>query len=148
MAEDVNTSIGWGGELWLHDGSALYELVEVVSMTPPSGDKERVEYTHLKSPNKRRQYKPGLIAESEATATLNFRPGSTTDTVIRAAYNAGDTRAIKMVFPEDGVENYQVTFSGQVANYTVGEVTADGIMQATVTFTVSTADTWAVYSAV
>jgi hypothetical protein len=147
MAETVDTSIGWGGELWLHNGTALYELVEVVSMTPPSGEKERVEYTHLKSPGRRRQYKPGLIADSEATAVINYRPGSTTDTLLRAAYTAGDTRAIKMVFPEDGVEAYQVTFNGAVSNYSPGEVVADGIMQATVSFTVVTEDTWAPYSA-
>jgi hypothetical protein len=146
MAEDVNTSIGWGGELWLHDGTALYELVEVVSMTPPSGEKERVEYTHLKSPGKRRQYKPGLVADSEASAVINYRPGSTTDTLLRSAYNIGDDRAIKMVFPEDGVEAYQVTFTGAVSNYSPGEVVADGIMQATVTFTVASADTWATYT--
>jgi hypothetical protein len=147
MAETQEASVGYYGEVWLHDGSGLYELRQVKSFTLPTYERERVETTHLKSPNWRRTHTSTFYADSEFTATLNFRPLSTTDTVLRAALDAGDTRAMKLVIPENGEAAAQVELTAKVSGYEPGEITPDGLMEATVTFLVQTIDALEAYSA-
>jgi hypothetical protein len=147
MAETQKASTGWGGSVLLHDGTALYELVEVVSFGLPSDTSDRVETTHLKSPNRRRQYTSGLIDSGEVEVVLNFRPGSTTDLLLETALVDGDERAAKFVIPELGVPTRQYTATVVVTAYDKGSVTADGKLEATATFALSGAITSAAYSA-
>lgn len=148
MAETQEASIGWGGEVWLGtDATAatLAELVQVVSFTLPSDSTDRVETTHLKSPNRRREYTSGLIDGGEVSVVLNFRPGSDTDTKLEAALTAGDERSAKFVVPQLGVAAWDYSTTVIVTGYDKGEVTADGKMEATVTLAVSGAITAAAH---
>lgn len=150
MAEDTEASTGYMGEVWLStDATAanLAELVEVVSFSLPSDTSERVETTHLKSPNRRRTYTSGMIDGGELEVTLNFRPGTDTDLLIEAALAAGDERAARFNVPELGVPAYTYDTVVVVTGYDKGEVTADGKMEATVTMAVSGAITGAAYVA-
>jgi hypothetical protein len=148
MAETQEASIGWGGEAWLSTDATtanLAELVQVVSFSLPSDTGERVETTHLKSPNRRREYTSGLIDGGEIELTLNFRPGSDTDQAIEDAVTDGDERAVRLNVPELGTPAWTYDFVGVVTGYDKGEVTADGKMEATVTIAVSGAVTGAAY---
>lgn len=150
MAEDTEASTGYAGEVWLStDATAanLAELVQVVSFSLPSDTSERVETTHLKSPNRRREYTSGMIDGGELEVTLNFRPGTDTDLLIEAALAAGDERAARFNVPELGVPAYTYDTTVVVIGYDKGEVTADGKMEATVTMAVSGAITGAAYVA-
>lgn len=150
MAEDTEASTGYAGEVWLStdDTTAnLAELVQVVSFSLPSDTSERVETTHLKSPNRRREYTSGMIDGGELEVTLNFRPGTDTDLLIEAALAAGDERAARFNVPELGVPAYTYDTTVVVTGYDKGSVEADGKMEATVTMAVSGAITGAAYVA-
>jgi len=145
MAETQEASVGYNGEVHLHNGTALYELLQVKSFTIPTMERERVETTHLKSPNWRRQYLSTFYAESTFQAVLNSRPLSDTDTLLRAAVAEGDTRAALLVLPENGEPVAQIPLTVKVTGYEPGEVTADGVMEATATFLVITVGTIVAY---
>lgn len=141
--ETQEASTGWNGEAWMHDGTSLYELVQVKSFTLPNDESERVETTHLKSPNRRRQYTPGMSEGGEITIVLNFRPLSDTDIKLRAAKAAADSRDWELHIPELGDVVAVSSFMGTVTGYDRGEITADGVMEATVTVTVDSEETFA-----
>lgn len=140
MAETQKASTGWAGEVFLGTDdtvATLTELVEVVMFALPSDTAERVETTHLKSPNRRREYTVGMIDGGEIEVTLNFRPGSDTDQLIEAAIIEGNLRAARFNVPEVGVLKWQYNTTVQVMSYDKGSVEADGKMEASVTLAVS-----------
>lgn len=150
MAETTEASTGYAGEVWLSTDDTtgnLAELIEVVSFSLPSDTAERVETTHLKSPNRRREYTSGMIDGGELEVTLNFRPGTDTDQLIEAALAAGDSRAVRFNIPELGTLAYTYDTTVLVTAYAKGEVTADGKMEATMTMAVTGAVTGGAYSA-
>ncbi|AMK19332.1 phage tail tube protein [Sphingobium sp. MI1205] len=138
MAETQDASTGYMGEVWLHNGTALYELTQVKNYKIPGGGaREQVEKTHLKSPNWRREYLSTFYEDSDFDVVLNSRPLSTTDTLLEAARVAGDTRAMLVVIPEDGVPVAQISLTAKCINYDRGEVGED-VIEATATFRVMT----------
>lgn len=148
MAETQVATHGYMGEAWLHNGTQLYELRQVKGFPiPNAGERDQVETTHLKSPNWRRQYIDGFYADSDFDITLNSRPLSDTDALLATAHSDGATRAMKLVIPEAGVPAAQVELTVKCMNYARGEVSADGVMEATATFRVVTIDALEAYSA-
>lgn len=150
MAETQDASVGYMGEFHLHNGTTLYELHEVRSFGVPSGGtREQVEKTHLKSASGgwRREHLSTFYEDSDFDVVTNSRPLSTTDTLQEAALKAGDVRAFKAVLPEDGVPVAQITGTVKCIGYSRGEVTADGLMEATATFRVVTVNDVAAYAA-
>lgn len=150
MAETQDASIGWGGEVWLSTDATnanLDELVQVVSFSLPSDASERVETTHLKSPNRRREYTAGLLDGGEVEVTLNFRPGSDTDQLIEDAVADDGERAVRFNVPHLGTPAWSYTTTGIVTGYDRGEITADGKMEATMTIAITGAITSAAYVA-
>lgn len=96
----TDVGIGWGGEFWLDDaGGVLSQLQEIISVPFPNPQTADVEATHMKSPNRRREYISGLIEDGEGTVEMNYIPGSATDALIRAAQNDGVVRSFKVVVP-------------------------------------------------
>lgn len=134
---------GWGGEFWLANASAaLTELVEVVSFTLPNGEAETIEATHLKSPNRRREFIPGMIDDGDIEVVLNYVPGSATDILVRAARDDGVTRAFKAEIPRNSpATNWEITGTCIVTGLDRGSVEADGVMRSTVTLKISGATT-------
>lgn len=105
----ADEAIGWGAEVHLHNGSSLTELVGVFELTVPNEQADDVEVTHFKSPGKKRQYIQGLIETGEGTFSMNYVAGSATDLLCQAAKNAGDTRAYKIVIPDDaGLPHWEI----------------------------------------
>ena len=135
MAETQEASTGWNSEVWMSSDDTvtnLEELVHVVSFNTGSPTTDRVETTHLKSPNRRRQYTSGMIDSGEASIVLNMRRGSDTDIAIQDALDAGDERYIRFNYAELGVLTWTDDIKGVVTGYDKGDVTADGKMEATV----------------
>lgn len=147
MAETQLAGTGWNGEFWINDGTALYELRQVVSFTLPQDEVDEVEITHLKSAGRRREYAEGMIDGGEFEVTLNYRPLSDTDTKIRSWQAAGGPRAFKAVVPERGVPTAQFTGTCILKGYDAGEVSPDDKMEATLTLRLSGAVTVAAYTA-
>lgn len=100
--------IGWSAEFWLEsDGGTLTELAEITAVTPPNSQTADVEATHMKSPNRRREYIAGLIDDGEGTFEMNYVPGSATDALIQQAQTEGDSRNYKIVIP-DGAFGWKI----------------------------------------
>jgi hypothetical protein len=140
MAETQEASIGWGGEFWLSTDDTttnLVELVQVVSFGLPNDEVDEVETTHLKSAGKRKEFISGLSDGGEVEVVFNYRPGSDTDTMLRAAKTAGDTRAIRFIIPEDGTAAVQIDCTAYVSGYDRGTVSAGEKMEATATFRIT-----------
>jgi hypothetical protein len=139
-------SIGWGGEVHLSTDETtgnLEELVQVVSFGLPNDEVDEVEVTHLKSPNRRKEYIAGLGDGGEVEVVLNYRPGSDTDILLLAAKAARNTRAVRFVIPNNGVPAYQVDTFAYVSGYDRGTVSAGEKMEVTVTFRITGDETQA-----
>jgi hypothetical protein len=81
MAE-TEASIGYGVVLELALASTPATRVyipEVTTVTPPSDKDDQVEATHAQSPNRYREFIPGLTDAGEAEAEMNYVPGSEAD---------------------------------------------------------------------
>lgn len=137
MAETAVASVGYMGAVSLHNGTVLYELLEVKGFDIPNqGEREQVETTHLKSPNWRRTHVSTFFEDVDFDVMLNFRPLSDTDVLLADAHSDGDTRAMKIVIPQNGVPFAQVSLTARCTNYSRGEVSSDEVMEATATFRV------------
>lgn len=146
MAETQEATVGYMGEVWLYNGTTLYELNQVKSFgIPGGGAREQVETTHLKSPGWRRQYTSTFYEDSEFEVVLNSRPLSTTDTLLETANLANDEREMLIVLPENGEPVAQISLVAKCTNYDRGEVTIDGVIEATATFQVVSIQTIEAY---
>lgn len=93
-------AIGWGAQFFLHNGTTLVELAGVFNMVPPNNQTDDVDVTNYASPGRKREYIAGLVETGEGTIEMNYVPGSVTDVLCRAAKDAGNIRAYKMVIPD------------------------------------------------
>ena len=126
--------IGYGSEFHLDDDAGtpvLTELGEILSVTPPNPQVEDVEATHMKSPNRRREYIAGLIEDGEGEFQMNYVAGSATDTLLQTALSDGVTRNYKIVLPDDAT-NWEITGTCIVKRYERA-VPIDDRMTATLT---------------
>lgn len=96
-------------------GSGTYvELEEVYEITPPSSTIDKIEVTHMRSPNRRREYIPGLTENGSASLSMNYVPGSASDLRIEELRINGTVLSMRITYP-NGVT---VTFDGFVEEYT------------------------------
>lgn len=131
----TNARSGWGGAFHFTNNSAvLTEWSEVKSFTLPNGETEKLDATHLKSPNRRREFVAGMIDDGDLTVVLNYVPGSATDLLVMQAYSEGDTRAYEAHVPR-ATTDWVVSGDAFVSGVDRGEVTPDGVMEVTVTLT-------------
>ena len=100
--------IAWNGEFWLADDKAkLILLDEVTEINPPEEAAEDVVVTHMKSPKKRIERKPGMIDPGSSTVVLNYIPNSTTDKTVAGAMH--QVRAFRQIVPDgDGKPVIQI----------------------------------------
>jgi predicted secreted protein len=137
---------GWGGQFWLHNGTALTKLLEVVSFGLPTPEVETVEATHLESPGRRREYITGMIEDGELEVVMNYVPGSATDVLIQGALDAGAARAFKAVVP-NATTGRQFEGTCIVTGIDRGTIEADGKMEVAMTVRLTGATTEAAVSA-
>lgn len=139
----TESRIGWGGEVHLSTDNTeanLVELVEVRDVTFPQDEADEHEVTHLKSPDRRKEFIQGLIDGGEMTATLNYDPGSATDLLLTAAKTTGTTRKIKIVVPDTsgtGTADWNMVTSCFVKRYAPDTMEANAPITATAVFRVT-----------
>lgn len=133
--------IGWGGEVQLgldENASSLTELEEVRTCTLPTDEADEHEVTHLKSPNRRKEFIAGLIDAGECTVQLNYVPGGATDLLLTAAATAGDTRAVRFIIPDQtGTAVWQITTAGFVKRYAPDNIEPNAPITASVTLRIT-----------
>jgi hypothetical protein len=134
--------IGWGGELWLatdNTEATLTELAEVRNVGFPQIEVDEHEVTHLKSPDRFKEYISGLKDGGEFTATTNYDPGSATDLLLTAALGS-TTRMARIVIPDDsgaGTADWNMTFPVIVKRYAPDSMEPNAPITATATFRVA-----------
>jgi predicted secreted protein len=98
-ATAADTDIGFGTLFKKRTAPNTYTtLAEVVEFNPPETKRDSVEFTHMTSPDRWREFKPGLKDAGEITLTYNLIPGAADDDVIADAFDT------------DGNENWQVEY--------------------------------------
>lgn len=105
-------------------------IAEVFNVNPPSQVDDVVEATHYGSPNRRREYIPGLVESGEVSFDMNYVPGSASDVLINAAQ--GVEKVLRLTFP-NGVS---MVFNGIRQGYEKN-APLDDRLTATVTFRVT-----------
>lgn len=119
MAES-QAMIGYGGKVYVENtGTSPFEfeeLDEIVNMTPPQDEADDVDVTHMQSPNRTREFKPGLIDPGDAGFECNWIPGSATDATLLALKRDGTVVTWRFQWPngtywdfEGYVKGYQLT---------------------------------------
>ena len=126
--------IGYQSVYRIHDGLDPGELINI---TPGEATADRVEVTHMNSPDRRREYISGMIDSGEASFEINWSPGNATDLLIRELFTSGDVRTHQIEFPNGVTVDYDATIIGFSK-----AVPIDDRMTATVTVAVSGAETW------
>lgn len=110
--------IGWGTEFWLHNGTSLTKFTGVFEVTIPESTTDDVEVTHYESANKTREYVPGLRELGEFTVSFNYTPGDATDLLAQDFETDGDTRAFRIILPDDvGVDERKIDGTGYCRGY-------------------------------
>lgn len=136
--------IGYDSSYHISNGDSpetFEEIGEVFNITPGEESTDRVDVTHYKSPDRRREFIAGLIDPGEATFEINWVPGNETDEFIRDLRTSGETRTHKIRFP-NGVT---VSFDAIILSYSKA-IPLDDKMTATITVAVSGAETWGMES--
>jgi hypothetical protein len=134
----TTASIGYGSSFWLHDGTALFQLVEVTEIGIPEITTDTVEATHLLSPNRTKEFIKGLSDGGEFPVTMNLVKGSATDTKCQAARADPIGRQFKIVFSDaGGLPDWDVSGFGLVTGYVPNALTPGDVKTATLTIKVS-----------
>lgn len=135
--------IGWGGEVHVSTDNTeanLVELSEVLSVGFPQDETDEHEVTHLKSPNRYKEFIQGLIDAGEIPLSLNYDPGGATDLLLTAAKAAGTHRKCRIVVPDTsgaGTADWNFTFSVFVKKYSPDSMEPNAPITASATLRVT-----------
>lgn len=113
----TNVKIGYGAQLWIANSSdVLTKVAELIEIGLPNPQVDEVEATHFESPDRAKEYIPGLTDNGEITFGINFVAGSATDTLITEAISSGEVREMEVVVPA-GASSQTFAFSGMIKGY-------------------------------
>lgn len=90
---------GYGTGFFLTVGGTKIEIDEVTKVPFAEEAADDFEVTHFKSPDRRKEYRGGLIEPGEDTLEINYIPGSPTDESIRDAHTSGEVCAYETYLP-------------------------------------------------
>jgi predicted secreted protein len=140
----TDARIGYGTIYEIFDPTlttpAFVELAEIINVTPGEATADRIDATHMQSPNRRREYISGLIDNGEASFEVNWVPGSDTDVMIRELFESGEIRQHRITFPGPA-PRVTVTYEASIIGFSKA-IPIDDRMTATITVAVSGAETW------
>lgn len=107
MDADGNSEarIGWGsGTKVAKPDGTMFELDEVTAVLLPEETVDDVEVTHMKSPGRSKEYKPGLGDGGDGSLELNYIPGSPTDLLLRELQTSRRVAAFETTLPDEAGE--------------------------------------------
>lgn len=117
---------------------AFVEMGEVFEINMGEESADKIDVTHLQSPDRMREFIAGFIDPGEASFQINWVPGNTTDVFLRTLKETGDTVEHKITFP-NGVT---CVYNGTILGYAKSAVTIDDKLSATITVARSGGETW------
>lgn len=118
----------------LNSPDAWVTVAEVVSVTPPSLSRDAIDATHSTSPNKWREFIPGLRDGGEVTLEVNFIPSGIGTQTILSTFTSDSTVNARINFPDSPVTTWE--FTAFITNF-APDAPFDDKMSATVTFKLS-----------
>jgi len=107
--------VGYNIDFAIDDGTGLnfVSLLEVTSIDLPESNTDEVEVTHMKSPNRTKEFIAGLTDPGECSVEVNWIQGNATDVELNALKVSGEVRAMQITF--EGGTTW--TFDGYVKGY-------------------------------
>lgn len=124
---EINSSLLNSPDQWV-------PIAEVVSITPPQLSRDAIDATHSQSPEKWREFIPGLRDGGEVTLEVNFIPAGIGTTQILNTFNSDDPVNARINFPDSPVTTW--TFTAFITSFEP-DAPFDDKMSATVTFKLS-----------
>jgi predicted secreted protein len=118
-------------------GSTYTTIGEVSDIELPSDEVEEVDVTHYGSPARTREFIAGLINTGEASFTVNWIPGETTDIFLRGMRISGAVHNHKITFPNGS----SVVYPGFIKGYSPS-APIDDKLSAQYTVKKAGAETW------
>jgi predicted secreted protein len=96
--------IGYGITLYVSDAApdttADNLIAGVMTVTPPSPERDIIDVTTSDSPNMAREFITGMIDYKECTAEMLWTPGDATDVLLRTISLERAPRTYKVVWPQ------------------------------------------------
>jgi len=117
------------------------DLIEVTEITFPNIVADDVDVTHMKSPNKTREYIAGLKEGGECAVTCNWIDGNATDDIFVSLHASGATRPLRITTPRGVTYSFDGYIKGIERNLPI-----DAQSTISATFKVASAVTVAVPS--
>lgn len=90
--------LGSGGDAGSPDNPL--EISEVTNISGGGGTAERIDFTHLRSPGRRREFKPSFIDDGTLTWTIQYIPTDPSHQRILALLESGAEVGLREVFPD------------------------------------------------
>ena len=93
------TDIGFATTFGKVVANVYTALAEVTELGVPETSRDSIDFTHFGSPDRYREFKPGLSDAGEVTFTYNLVPGLADDAVIATHMATNAVEAWRVVFP-------------------------------------------------
>lgn len=141
-------SVGWGGKFWIHNGTALQQLVNVTECGMPEDSVDEVETTTLAAANRRKTYVAGLIDGGTFEVHLNHIANSADDILCRTLMaSIGTNRAFKIAVPDETGAPYRMyTGTVVVKGYKISPLKPNEVMSSTLSVRLTGAVTEAAFA--
>lgn len=113
--------------------TTMSEIAEVTNIAGGGGTTEQIDFTHLRSPGRRREFKPSFIDSGTLSFTVQYIPTDATHIQLLALQDSGEEVALREVFPDATGWDYQgfvqsITKSGQTVG---GKILLDVVFKIT-----------------
>jgi hypothetical protein len=82
------------------------EISEVTNISGGGGTTERIDFTHLRSPGRRREYKPSFIDSGTLTFTVQYIPDDASHIQILTYLDSQAEFSLREVFPDGSGWDY------------------------------------------
>lgn len=85
---------------------SVVEVAEVTNISGGGGTTERIDFTHLRSPGRRREYKASFIDSGILSFTIQYIPTNATHIAILAYLDSQAEFALREIFPDGSGWDY------------------------------------------
>jgi hypothetical protein len=104
----TDVTIGYGVQVRIGRGATptWANIVGLKDTGFPEAVADKIDATHHQSPNRTKEYVPGLIDNGEVAMSVHWVPGSATDVLLRAIHASGETVQIEWTAPGGDPEAY------------------------------------------
>ncbi len=135
----TDATIGYLSQFWIDNrAGVLTELAEVRRIQMPNDATfEQIEATHLKSPDRRREYVRGFRTDREYEVEFNYVPNSPTDVIMRGLAGTDGTYAARIVEFDGFAQVATHDFDVRNVSFTISDIETEAVKMVTLTFRVA-----------